>query len=36
MLRIELICHEIKRLMDDYYKCENTQLKSKYIVILNF
>ncbi|PAD27366.1 hypothetical protein CHH62_02170 [Niallia circulans] len=29
MLRIELICHEIKRLMDDYYKCQNAKLKKQ-------
>jgi hypothetical protein len=29
MLRIELICHELKRLMDDYYKCESLELKEQ-------
>ena len=29
MLRIELICNEIKRLMADYYKCEDAQLKKQ-------
>ncbi len=27
MIPIELICHELKRLMDDYYKCEDAELK---------
>lgn len=27
MISIELICHELKRLMDDYYKCEDAKLK---------
>ncbi|MEK4441460.1 MULTISPECIES: hypothetical protein [Niallia] len=29
MLRIELICNEIKRLMANYYKCEDAQLKKQ-------
>ena len=24
---IELICHELKRLTNDYYKCENPDIK---------
>ena len=27
MIPIELICHELKRLTDDYYKCEDAELK---------
>ncbi|WP_419883122.1 hypothetical protein ACN6MY_05690 [Peribacillus sp. B-H-3] len=29
MIRIELLCREIKRLTDDYYKCENTVIKEQ-------
>lgn len=29
MIPIELICHELKRLMDDYYKCNDAKLKEQ-------
>jgi hypothetical protein len=29
MLPIELICHELKRLADDYYKCDNPVIKEQ-------
>lgn len=29
MIQIELICHELKRLVDDYYKCNNTEIKDQ-------
>ncbi|MEK4670341.1 MULTISPECIES: hypothetical protein [unclassified Niallia] len=29
MIQIELICHELKRLMDDYYKCEDPAIKQQ-------
>jgi hypothetical protein len=28
MIPIELICRELQRLTDDYYKCENTEMKN--------
>lgn len=27
MIPIELICHELKRLVDDYYKCDNLAVR---------
>lgn len=27
MIPIELICHELKRLVDDYYKCDNPTIR---------
>jgi hypothetical protein len=27
MIPIELICRELKRLTDDYYKCDNPEIK---------
>jgi hypothetical protein len=29
MLQIELICHELKRLVDDYYRCDIMILKQQ-------
>jgi hypothetical protein len=29
MIPIELICHELKRLMDDYFKCEDSELQEQ-------
>ena len=29
MIQIELICHELKRLMDDYYNCEEPAIKEQ-------
>lgn len=29
MIPIELICHELKRLMEDYYKCKDAKLKEQ-------
>ncbi len=29
MIPIELICRELKRLRDDYKKCENTEIKKQ-------
>jgi hypothetical protein len=29
MIQIELICHELKRLMDDYYNCEDPAIKQQ-------
>ena len=26
-MQIELICHELKRLTDDFYKCDNPNIK---------
>lgn len=27
IMQIELICHELKRLTDDFYKCDNPNIK---------
>ena len=27
MIPIELICRELKRLTDDYYKCDNSEIR---------
>jgi hypothetical protein len=27
VIQIELICHELKRLLDDYYRCDNPEIK---------
>jgi len=29
LVPIELICHELKRLVDDYYKCDNPLIKEQ-------
>lgn len=29
MIPIELICRELKRLMDDYYSCDDSELKEQ-------
>ena len=32
MLPIELICHELKRLANDYYKCDHPDIKEQIYV----
>lgn len=29
MIQIELLCQELKRLMDDYYKCDDAVIKEQ-------